>query len=312
MTRVPHDDVEDDLRALSADTEKLELYRRDDSLPTGITAAKDALGLDFARELQRIALVVIHPDLIAQRRVERCLTFARDHDLQPVVALPFVFEPAMTAAMWQHSLDDATEDSLAVCDVFCAKTESLLVLLRDRGPEPTRAASARLSALKGSTRAERRQEGHLRSHLRATNQIVTAVHCSDEPIDILRELAILVPETMAHLLMTAVRFPDDGASPDLDRQIAGLYARTPPYDIDVARAVARIRAKLADCAGDPRVTAAHSRLSGNLEAWQRGERFLRWQEFTADLGAIGIAPDSWDAILVGSTYVQHERTVSPG
>jgi hypothetical protein len=294
-------------RALSTDQGKIARYSQDDYFIEGLQAAERGLGHDFAERLSGWAVMVIHPDLIAQRRVERALNFLRDHAFEPLFAVPFVFGPTMTAAMWKESLGRATEDSLTVCDVFCGKTDSLLLVVADRSEASYEPASVRLTELKGPTVAAKRHSGHLRSYLEATNRIVTAVHCSDEPIDILRELAILLPGQMVEFLTRADAVDRDEALPNVEALIAEIYARTPPHDLNVANAADRLLAAAPPENGKREAEAAKLRLSAGLRRWRAGDGFLVWRDFVADLRAMGVAADSWDAVLLGTQFVQHSR-----
>lgn len=168
----------------------------------------------------------------------------------------------------------------------------------------------RLSRLKGSTVATKRHSGHLRSQLEATNRIVTAVHCSDEPIDIVRELAILLPCPMAEFLTSADAVERGDAPSNFEALVAEIYARTAPHDLNVVDAAERLLSTAPPEQGAQEARAAKLRLRDNLRRWRAGEGFLVWKEFVADLGAMGVAADSWDAVLLATEFVQHSRDVT--
>ncbi|MBG6064464.1 hypothetical protein [Micromonospora ureilytica] len=299
--------TQDFWRVFTTDTVKVELYQQEQYLAQGLDAAQRALGSDYAAILQGLAVLVIQADVIAARKVELCMQYARDHDFEPIVAVPFVMEPQMTAATWRFQFDMATDDSLELCDLYCAKSESLLVILADRSRDRTIPASLRLAELKGPSAPERRTERNLRTVLGAPNQIVCAVHCSDEPLDILRETAILLPDRLLDLFVEIADVVDRGIRPDIDEKIAAVYRSTPRHDMDVDHAVARLLSRLPQHGADPREGDAIERLRANLPAWQRRERLLSWPMFTQDLRSVGIDPHSWDALLVGSEYVEYDR-----
>ncbi|MGC0313441.1 hypothetical protein [Kitasatospora acidiphila] len=305
MTTVPGREVA--WRALTASPGKAELFLREPHLGIGMTAAEAALGPDFPARLQRLALLVIQPDCIAQRRVERCLDFLRAHDFEPVAAVPFVLEAEMTAEVWRYQVNTATEDSRNVCDLFCAWTESLLLVVRDRTARPAIPASLRLTALKGASSPLERTPHQLRTHLGATNRIVSAVHCSDEPIDLLREPPILLPTGVESLYAQIADVLDGRTELDLDPIVKDLYERTPTHDIDVGRAAGRILDRVAAAATSPLLAARAARLRSDLAAWRSRERQLRWPTFAADLRAFGIDPHSWDGLLVASEYLDYDR-----
>jgi hypothetical protein len=288
-------------RALTADPLKFDLFQKEEHLALGVAAAERALGPDFAGRMQRLALLVVQPDAIAERKVELCLRFLHVHAFEPVVAVPFVLEAEMTAEVWRYQVNTATQDSRDVCDLFCAKTESLLLILADQTSRPSIPASLRMTELKGASAPGLRTSSHLRTVLGGTNRIVSAAHCSDEPIDMLREPAILFPTGVDAFFGRIADVLDGRREPRVEEEIKALYARTPRHDIDVGRAVERIIAQL------PASALAPGGLPEKLRAWQRRERFLDWQEFSADLRDAGLDPHGWDALLVASEYLNYDR-----
>ncbi|RKR91089.1 nucleoside diphosphate kinase [Micromonospora pisi] len=295
-------------RALTADAEKLRLYQQEPYLAMGVDAAARALGPAFEAKLQRMALLVIQADVIAERRVGMCLDFVRDHGFVPISATPFLMSPEMTGEIWRYQFDMATPDSRELCDLYCAKAESLLVVLADHAPDGVRPASVRLTQLKGPSNPARRSADSLRTTLGATNRIVCAVHCSDEPIDLLRETAIMVPDRLLELYIAIADVVDRGVQPYIEEQVSALYRRAPRHDIDVGHAMERLLARIPVDSRDRAVATAAARLRDSLPAWQRRERFLPWSQFSADLSAIGVEPTSWDALLVASEYVEYDLT----
>lgn len=133
------------------------------------------------------------------------------------------------------------------------------------------------------------------------------MHCSDEPIDLLREPPILLPTGVESLYAQIADVLDGRTELDLDPIVKDLYERTPTHDIDVGRAAGRILDRVAAAAMSPLLAARAARLRSDLAAWRSRERQLRWPTFAADLRAFGIDPHSWDGLLVASEYLDYDR-----
>ncbi|MEV6235230.1 hypothetical protein [Lentzea sp. NPDC051838] len=278
-------------RSLTADHEKLRVYSDDECFTTGLNAAYDVLGDDAARIVQQHAVLVIQPDCIAGRQVERCLDLVRRQGFEPVHAIRFRFGPEQTHGIWRYQSNISTPASQRIADEVCGKGDSLLVLFRDTTPAPVLPASLRLSDFKGRSDPAMRTERHLRTVLGAPTCLVVLVHTPDEPVDVLRESAVLLGPRTRELYAAIVK----PAADDLAAHVEALYAESEPHDLDLGAAWDRITSSITD---------------PTLERVRAGEK-LDWSWFTGVLSAAGLDPLGWDALLVGSEHIEHDLAGVP-
>ncbi|WP_433272800.1 hypothetical protein ACQPZF_17375 [Actinosynnema sp. CS-041913] len=286
---------------------KLEQYRREEGgfLATGTETAQRAFGADLPRVLPRLAVMVIHAETVAARKAETCLSYLARNGFRLLHALTFEVSQNMCDTVWRFQANVISADSLAVRDGIYTHGTSIMLLLKDTSPDPGMPASSRLTMLKGSPDPVQRDGGTLRSELGAINNIFGFVHCADEPLDVLRELAVMLPPPVlsdVHLRL-ARRFDDDGAEFDCRPVIETAYAENPEHDIDSDRARRRLLADVAEAdGGDARAGALRAMLAES----DRPGRDLDWFAFAAALRELGIDPFGWDSLVVASDRVRYE------
>lgn len=282
-------------RSLTADQEKLRAYADDDWFKSGLDAAYEVLGDDASRLVQRHAVLVIQPDCIAGRTAELCVEHVRRQGFEPVHTIRFHFGTEQTAGIWHYQSNISTQDSLDIADQVCGKGDSLLVLLRDTTAEPVMPASLRLTDLKGRSNPAKRTEHHLRTILGAKTVLVVLVHTPDEPVDLIRETAVLLGPRMRELYARMAQPVPSDAATDLAAHIQDLYAESDPHDLDLQAAWDRVTARITD----PEALST-------LDKVRHGNEKLDWPWFTGTLAAAGIDPRGWDALLIGSEYIEHD------
>jgi hypothetical protein len=137
--------------------------------------------------------------------------------------------------------------------------------------------------------------------------MMTFVHASDEPIDVIREIGILFDRLERDRLYAEIAerlFGDDTAG--VLQCAEALYAAHPEHPLDLAQSLDAIeRAIAAQLAERPETAAIVERIRRRLRRAECGEA-LSWRELDADLGALGDPVARWDALVVGSHFVQHD------
>ncbi|MCC8251543.1 hypothetical protein [Saccharothrix luteola] len=288
---------------------KLDHYRAEEGgfLAAGTASAERAYGTDLPRILPRLAVLVIHAETIALRKAETCLSYAARNGFRLLHALPFEVSQAMCDVVWRFQANVISQDSLAVRDGIYTHGTSIMLLLKDTRPDAGMPASSRLTLLKGSPDPAQRDGSSLRSELGAINNIFGFVHCADEPLDVLRELAVMLPEPVlsdVHQRL-ARSFDDDAAEYDCRPVVDAAYAGSTEHDIDSDRALLRLLDDIANADTDTDGARARA-LRALLTASERPGRNLDWFAFADGLRGLGIDPYGWDPLIVASNLVQYE------
>jgi nucleoside diphosphate kinase len=194
---------------------------------------------DVVDVLAPLALLMFKPDAVAGRRVRATIEFCERNGFEPIAFADAELTRHSIRELWRYNWDVYTTDRLAMCDHLYTANASALMLLRDERFDGVVPGSVRLAALKGSSDPNARDGTDLRSNLGVTNRVMNFVHVADEPVDIVRELGILVPRLQRGAILTALAQP--GASrPDLERAIGRIEAVVPRHDLSLDASLDRL------------------------------------------------------------------------
>ncbi len=122
-------------RTLTADREKVRAYARDEAFTSGLAHARDVLGDDVGRLVQRHTALVLQPDCVVARAAGRCVDHLRRHGFEPIHTVRFRFDADLTSGVWRYETAASTRACLDIADLVCGRSDSLLVLLRDTTPD---------------------------------------------------------------------------------------------------------------------------------------------------------------------------------
>lgn len=307
---MPEELVAVDGTELTVVPDKLVHYREEDGgyLATGLDAAVRAHGADLRDAMTRVAMLVVQPDGLARRQVDQILSFMDSHGFVPLLAVPFELSVEMSRTLWRFQFTAIGDDSKAIGEgVYCHGT-SLMFLLEDTRATVSAPGSSRLAGIKGSSDPAKRVPESLRSTLGAPNRIFGSIHCADEPLDIVRELAILFPgDAVADLQQRLADAIRTGARPDCRAEITDAYAVSPEHDIHPERALRRLLDDIATAGQERDMASEAEKLAARVRAATEPDAILDWFAFAEELTALGIDPAGWDPLLVAAGNIQYER-----
>ncbi|HVW48290.1 MAG TPA: nucleoside-diphosphate kinase, partial [Solirubrobacterales bacterium] len=187
------------------------------------------------------AAMLFKPDGVAARMIDPAIEFLAEHGFTPAAAIAVDLDRGTTRWLWLYRFNVASVDRVRLHDLVNTAGPGLLLVLRDRHRGPGDIpATVRLTDLKGPSRPERRRPDQLRSRLGVSDRLINFVHTSDEPADLLRELAILVAPAARPALFAALAAGDPGAWSATRRQVEDAL---PPHSFDGDAAAGRIRAQ---------------------------------------------------------------------
>ncbi|HWT93549.1 MAG TPA: nucleoside-diphosphate kinase, partial [Solirubrobacteraceae bacterium] len=152
----------------------------------------NAAGEGALRLVHDHAAVLLKPDAFAGRTALAAVRLLAGAGFAPVAARRVEVGRHAARALWLYRFNVATADRIVLHDQIFAAGPSMLVVLRSAGDAGGVPATVRLTALKGSSRPERRSPEQLRSRLGVGNRLLNVLHTSDEPADLVRELAIFL------------------------------------------------------------------------------------------------------------------------
>jgi hypothetical protein len=284
--------------------DKFELYARESYFRESWQTATDVLGSEMVPLLQRVAALTLRPETVLSRRAGRALRYMTDHGFTPLLAVPVQLTPASAREIWRYQWNAATLDRLALGDVINTSAGSVMLFFRDDRSDPGLPGSVRLAGLKGSALPWERSERHLRTVLGGINRLIVMVHCSDEPIDIVRELGILIGSRRLDTVYERLWNVFAGlTAASVCKPITRTYVRCPAQSLGVDAAVESVLDRLAHGPRAGRAGRSASRAAAALRAATDGAT-LSWRAWSRDLRAAGIDPTGWNVALAASHHIR--------
>jgi hypothetical protein len=225
--------------------------------------------------------------------------FVVDRGFVPVATASVPISRSAAHHLWRFQWNAATTDRVELTNLVNARSESMLIVLRDMvaGPVPT---AIKLWKMKGSAYAHRRTEEHLRTALGMHSRMLGFVHTPDEPADLVRELSILLdPRALTQLLRAAI-----AATPDRDalhlrtcRSAAlDFQARCAPHSVDPSEVMER--------------RAPWSKHPIASEVWSALKNCRRMGLSTI-LDALSSGSNDaldWDVLTLAAELIEHDKT----
>jgi hypothetical protein len=223
----------------TSNPDKERLYLLDPAYRSGLRSFQETPSDPAA--LHRRALALLRPDAFYFRKAHQIVAFLRRHDLVPIAWQPVRLSWHQVLDLWRYQLTKATDDRLALgCELLTCEPSVLLLLADTRGAADI-PASVRLWSLKGAFGAVSRSRGNLRDALAVRHRMFGFVHTADEPIDLVRELGVLLPHQRRLMLWRRAHRNAD-TSPDLTRFIDRRYDALPAVEwMSATEALARFR-----------------------------------------------------------------------
>ena len=178
------------LDLLTADPGKRQQYTVDPLLREGWATLAGVLGAGAAlRFASETAIAWLRPDAAAAGAIGEVAGRIQVAGFVAVGAAVVRLGRADVRALWWWQLKRATAERLLLLDAVAALGPSLVVLYRHPDGDPAQ----RLTRLKGGNDPVGRAPDSLRSVAGSPNRLLTMVHTSDDPADVVRELAVFLP-----------------------------------------------------------------------------------------------------------------------
>lgn len=281
-------------RHLTAMAGKREAYSREAYFRESYRDFELVFGPQLDAAAQRLALMVFKPEAYVGRRTAPALEYVQSAGFRPIYMRPTQFTRHIQHELWRYQWNSATLAKIALSTIAFAALPTRLIVLYDTsdGASP---ASVRLKALKGSASPHLRKPGTLRATLDAPNRMVTFVHTTDEPVDVIRELGVFLdqPERL-EVLRSCVANIDADVALDCVEELASMEAEVPSIDFDPDAAWRRL------LDGLPADHGLHP-----LHARYRNDGHFDWEAFMS-LATTADA-DVWDLITIGTATISYDE-----
>ena len=258
--------------------------------------------------LNSLALLVIRPDAIISGKVNVGLQTICLNGFRPIAYSLFKYDRLMVREGWRYQLNIATRERIDVMDMILIDELAILVLFKDEKPKMDVPASVRLSSLKGPSLPERRKNTDLRCIFGdAQESVLTFIHISDEPADVVRELGVFIDETTRERV-----FRDIKAGTVSSREVLGVCeavcreaGRHSIIFENVLREIRKEKLSRVSC------SQLKCKIDSEIEMMKKGES-LDWKRFIKLCGDGGLGLCKWDEIAIASRLCsRHNLSLKP-
>jgi nucleoside diphosphate kinase len=249
--------------------------------------------------LQAYSFILVRPDAIASRKIGPILQWLHLNGYSVTDATTLRPDRHQVRALWQYQWNAALPERKAACDILMSACPSLLLVIRPAaGGDET--ATRRFARQKGPADPKASRPGDLRASLGHKSIMLSLIHSPDEPADLIREIAILLPEAARKSLLRRMMAGTTWADDELSRLAQELYGHAPEHALELAQSLGRVEAAARKCQG------THARASsdaiGLIEDIRRHAK-TDWREIFALLDGCGASYDEWDRITIAGHVI---------
>lgn len=283
------------LPSLTLQPDKTHFYREDFVPQEGWRILRSCCGQRLPEFLYQHSFLLLKPEAIARRLAGTALEFVAERGFDPVGWAQLRLSRNAAHHIWRFQWNAATTDRVELTNLCNAQGNCLLIVLRDRHPDAI-PATVKLWRMKGSAKAERRTEAHLRTALRMHNRMLGFVHAPDEPADLVRDLSILFePDELRTLVCACL---EGGTRPlatllrDCVTWACLSEQSWPMHSVHPEEVMVRIHRQFG--------------LSPVVEAI-RNARHMALEDVLHCFGKAGLDPRSWDALTIAAELIHHDR-----
>ena len=298
------ENIGDILPVLTAMPEKIRLYK-DEGVIEESLSAEVATPSSVLRTAEHLAVALFRPEMAALRKSRSCLRLLEAHGFHPVLCEPISID-TLCDQIWRFQWNAATDGLLGLARRLYSIHTCLLTVMW----VPTRSkipASVRLSLFKGSADPANRSASTLRSQLGSPNKLLGLIHSPDEPLDLIRETALLARHFPAviNLLWTIEGAP-------VREVIQAVYHKATTWEMSIEAQSLDMNARYVRLAemvkqndAEPDHVEAASRMLTLIEDGSR----VDWVRFTDRLQRLNVRLEAWDDIFLGGMFAAMDRGI---
>jgi hypothetical protein len=174
---------------LSVNNDKIKIYESDPYYRDSLDDINNYFSGDILYKFHNVAPVIFRPDSIVSRHCFNVLEKILAHGYIPIYAAPYEYCRFKVRECWKYQLNIASRDRIDVMDLILKGFPSLYVVFFKDFLYEEVSATSYLSQRKGPSLPADRKVDHLRYSVESAQvSVLTYIHVSDEPIDIIREM----------------------------------------------------------------------------------------------------------------------------
>nr|WP_315463263.1 nucleoside-diphosphate kinase [uncultured Rhodoferax sp.] len=250
------------------------------------------------------SLVLLKPDALCTRKIETILQWLEVNGFSIIDCMSVEVSSHQTRALWRYQWNTARRDRKEALDALLAAAPSILLIIRSLQDVHLTAAQ-RFAQLKGPADAALQRPGDLRARLGTPTHLLNFVHSADEPSDVARELAILLPSAERRKVAQRMMQGDAIPAREVANLVSHLYDQVPHRQLDLREALTRVEDAVGTAGS---VSQPRRERIANLIDRIRREEVASWRELFALLDECDVPYEPWDRITIAAflANVAHE------
>lgn len=198
----------------------VDMYFREGWEDLVVAAGDAAAALAF-----RHALVLVKPEALVSRKLDAVLAWLTTHGFSVVAHAPVAVCHRQVQALWRYEWNSAPRIRRDASAALFGASESCLLVVRST-------QNAHVPAAK--------QLGDLRARFAHTTPLLDFVHLTDDAADLVRELAVLLPQAHRTAIHARMRDGLDTPAGELRAMAARLCEGLPTHSLDLQEALQHI------------------------------------------------------------------------
>lgn len=173
------------------DNNKIALYENEIPYRMACDLAKMYWPNQYKNELHKYGLVLIKPEAVIMGKASEIFSILHAEGYELAYFSRKTIDAMRVAEMWKFSWQHSSLEQILVNQKLFSMCESFILILRTQHPFK-KSACEMLTELKGSAFESERKPYQIRWKIKPINYILSNLHTSDDCIDFLREIGILL------------------------------------------------------------------------------------------------------------------------
>lgn len=242
------------------------------------------------------SLMVVKPDALVSGRLDVVLDWLPRLGFSVVASMSISICADQAKALWRYQWNCAPRIRKDAYMAMFEASQSLLLVVRSTRDLHVSAAK-RLANLKGPADPALQRPDDLRAWLGNATHLLSFVHAADEPADLVRELAILLPPAQRMTVHARMRDGLALSAQDLRAEASRVRDGLPSHSLDVRKALGRVEGALREATG---IGMAEREAAAALCASARDGAGADWRVLFGLLDRCAIRYDRWDRITIAA------------
>lgn len=176
---------------ISNDNKKITLYKNEIPYRMVYNMVKLYWPNQYKKELCKYGLMLIKPEAIITEKTSEILSILHAAGYELIYFVRKNIGSVRAAEMWKFSWLHSSLEHILVNQKLFSVCDSLILILRAQNSD-TKSAYEMLTDLKGPALESKRKPHQIRWKIKPINYVLNYVHTSDDSIDFLREIGILL------------------------------------------------------------------------------------------------------------------------